>query len=256
MKLNYFFSIVFILILFSCNHEEDTIKGKKIESRGGVVLTFDDDYVDDWNKANNILAKYNWKATFFVTHFDKLKPQEIQELKNLQNKGNEIAAHGLNHQHTVLFVKENGTDAFVKQEINPMLTLMKNDGFNVTNFSYPYGNRTEETDKLLFQHFNFLRGTTYGSEAPNLQNCYYNKSKLIYGLGLDNSYPHFSVPYFLALLQYAKEQNRIVIFYAHKTVPKASKNYETEFSTLTEICKFVKNNNMKFYTVSDLDKIK
>ena len=137
-----------------------------------------------------------------------------------------------------------------------MLTLMKNDGFNVTNFSYPYGNRTEETDKLLFSHFNFLRGTTYGSEAPNLQNCYYNKSKLIYGLGLDNSYPHFSVPYFLALLQYAKEQNKIVIFYAHKTVPKASKNYETEFSTLTEICKFVKNNNMKFYTVSDLDKIK
>ena len=256
MKLNYFFSIVFILILFSCNHEEDTIKGKKIEFRGGVVLTFDDDYVDDWNKANSILAQYNWKATFFVTHFDKLKPQEIQELKNLQNKGNEIAAHGLNHQHTVLFVKENGADSFIKQEINPMLTLMKNDGFNVTNFSYPYGNRTEETDKLLFQHFNFLRGTTYGSEAPNLQNCYYNKSKLIYGLGLDNSYPHFSVPYFLALLQYAKEQNKIVIFYAHKTVPKASKNYETEFSTLTEICKFVKNNNMKFYTVSDLDKIK
>lgn len=256
MKLNYFFSIVFILILFSCNHEEDTIKGKKIESRGGVVLTFDDDYVDDWNKANSVLAKYNWKATFFVTHFDKLKPQEIQELKNLQNKGNEIAAHGLNHQHTVLFVKENGVDAFVKQEINPMLSLMKNDGFNVTNFSYPYGNRTEETDKLLFQHFNFLRGTTYGSEAPNLQNCYYNKSKLIYGLGLDNSYPHFSVPYFLSLLQYAKEQNKIVIFYAHKTVPKASKNYETEFSTLTEICKFVKNNNMRFYTVSDLDKIK
>lgn len=88
-------------------------------------MTFDDDYVDDWNKANNILAQYNWKATFFVTHFDKLKPQEIQELKNLQNKGNEIAAHGLNHQHTVLFVKENGADAFVKQEINPMLTLMK-----------------------------------------------------------------------------------------------------------------------------------
>lgn len=64
------------------------------------------------------------------------------------------------------------------------------------------------------------------------------------------------MPYFISLLQYAKDNNKIVVFYAHKTVAKATNNYETEFKTLEEICKFVKNSDMKFYKVNDLQKLK
>ena len=258
LKLNYYFiCLISIFVLNSCTHEEDAIKEpKKSTNRGGVVLTFDDNYVDEWFNANIKLKQYNWKGTFYVTHFDKLSENEIRELTYLQQNGNEIAAHGLNHVHTTKYIKEFGGKEFIDKEIAPMLTLMKNKGLDVTDFSYPYGDRSVESDQLLFNHFKTLRGTTYGNEAPNFQNCYYQNKPLFFGLGIDNSYEHFNVPYFISLLQYAKDNNKIVIFYAHKTVAKATNNYETEFKTLEEICKFVKNNDMKFYTVNDLQKLK
>ena len=258
LRLNYYLAFFLaFFILNACTQEEDSVKDSKIsQNKGGVVLTFDDDYVDDWFNVNIKLKQYNWKGTFYITHFDKLTTSQIQELKYLQKKGSEIATHGLNHIKTVDFIKQNGDDKFIHQEILPMLDLMKQKGFNATDFSYPYGNRNVESDQLLLKYFKTIRGTTYGDEAPNLQNCYYNKNNLIYGLGLDNSYSHFNISYYLSLLQYAKEHNKVVIFYAHKTVAKATKEYETEFNTLEQICKFVKNNNMIFYTVSDLDKIK
>jgi hypothetical protein len=43
----------------------------------------------------------------------------------------------------------------------------------------------------------------------------------------------------------AKNNNKIVIFYAHKPVPTFQNNYETEYQTLFEICNYVKSNNMK-----------
>lgn len=257
-KIKFYFTFFIAILLFSaCTQEEDTVKepkGHKIN--GGVVLTFDDDYVDDWFNVNIKLKKYGWKGTFYVTHFDKLTDNQIQELKYLQQKGSEIAAHGLNHIKTVEYMKQNGGDKFISQEITPMLDLMKKKGFHPTYFSYPYGDRNLESDQFLLKYFKTIRGTTYGNESPNLQNCFYNKQALIYGLGLDNSYEHFNVSYYLSLLQYAKEHNKIVIFYAHKTVPKATGKYETEYNTLDQICQFVKKNDMKFYTVSDLANIK
>ena len=257
-KLTFFLACLITIFILNvgCTQEEDSIKEpKKVNSRGGVVLTFDDDYVDEWFNVNIKLMQYKWKGTFYVTHFDKLSDSQIQELKYLQKNGNEIAAHGLNHVRTVDYIKQNGEDKFIHQEITPMLDLMKQNGFNTTEFSYPYGNRNVESDQLLLKYFKTIRGTTYGNEAPNLQNCYYKKEPLIYGLGLDNSYQHFNLSYYLSLLQYAKEHNKVVIFYAHKTVTKATKEYETEFNTLEQICKFVKDNDMNFYTVSDLQKL-
>lgn len=251
-----FYCIIYFFLIFimcSCTFSEEIINDTKAENkRGGVVLTFDDDYVDDWINANIKLKQYNWKGTFYISHFDKLSENQIRELNYLQQNGNEIAAHSLNHFHTTKYIKELGESEFINKEINPMLTMMKNKGLKISDFAYPYGDRDVKSDQVLFSHFKTLRGTTYGNEAPVYQNCFYENKPLFYGLGIDNSYPHFSIPYFISLLQYAKDNNKIVIFYAHKTVEKASNNYETEIKTLEEICKFVKNNNMKFYTVSDL----
>jgi peptidoglycan-N-acetylglucosamine deacetylase len=249
--------MITLLMNISCTTDEEVKPTKSTPKKNiaGVVLTFDDDYVDEWFNVNIKLAPYDWKGTFYVTHFDKLTQNQIHELKYLQEKGSEIAAHGLNHVKTVDYIKQNGADKFISDEITPMIDLMKKNGFNPTDFSYPYGNRDNESDQLLLTKFQTIRGTTYGNESPEVQNCYYNQKPLIYGLGLDNSYPHFNLSYYLTLLQYAKENNKIVIFYAHKTVPKSTGKYETEFNTLEQICKFVKTNNMKFYTVSDLHKL-
>ncbi len=46
-----------------------------------------------------------------------------------------------------------------------MLSLMKNEGFDVTDFSYPYGDRSVESGQLLFNHFKTLRNNLWKRSA-------------------------------------------------------------------------------------------
>ena len=241
-------------MLFSCSENDDIIN-RQTNLQAGVVISFDDDYVDEWYEVNDILQPYDWKATFFVTKFNQLSSAKIQKLKDLKDDGHEIGGHGLNHINASTFISQNGTSAYLNQEIYPMLNLMNDNELSPTSFAYPYGSRNSIADNLLFNEFKILRGTTYGSSNPSSQICYYNNNRLVFGLGIDKNYSHFSIPYFKQLLEYANNNNKIVIFYAHKPVPNFQNNYETEYQTLIEICNYVKNNNMKFYKISELHNI-
>lgn len=254
MNSNRFIVFVISLFLFSCNRNEEKLnipKEKKLQP--GVAITFDDNYVDQWYNADKLLEKYNWKATFFVSQFNLLSTKELNKLKLLKNKGNEIGGHGWVHLKAAPFEESKGEMGYLDKEILPMIQSMRQNSFPVHSFAYPYGSRDAVTDTILLHEFNIIRGTTYSKEAPYLQRCYFDdKSRVLFGLGIDNSYAQFSIPYFLSLLEYAKKNNKVVIFYAHKPVLKANAQYETEYKTLIEICKYVRDNDMKFYTVSEL----
>ncbi len=251
LKTKKYFLLVLSIVLFSCS-ENDDIPNQQSNLQSGVVISFDDDYVDEWFEVNNVLEPYDWKATFFVTKFNQLSTAKIQKLKDLKIDGHEIGGHGLNHLNAPNFISANGTAEYLNQEIIPMETLMNNNDLPTTSFAYPYGARNTTTDNLLLNRFEIVRGTTYGNANPASQNCYYNNNNIVFGLGIDKNYSHFSISYFLSLLEYAKNNNKIVIFYAHKPVPTFQNNYETEYQTLIQICNYVKNNNMKFYKISEL----
>lgn len=252
MKLTKYAFVIFIFLLVSCSDDNNQNIDNQNNYAPGVVISFDDDYVDNWVEVHNLLKAYDWKATFFVTRFNQLSNDKIDKIKDLKNYGHEIGGHGLNHLNATTFIANNGVTEYLNQEIYPMINLMDNNSLPTTSFAYPNGARNTSIDNILFNDFEILRGTTYGNSNPPTQNCYYNGNRIVFGLGIDNSYPHFSISYFLSLLQYAKNNNKIVIFYAHKPVEKAQANYETEFETLIQICQFVKANNMKFYKISEL----
>ncbi|AWG21281.1 hypothetical protein FFWV33_06895 [Flavobacterium faecale] len=245
---------VCILSVFSCTKIEEDIEAPfETVPQAGVAITFDDDYVDEWFTVNTILKPYDWKATFFVCEFEKLKYEQLNKLKELKKEGHEIGGHGWIHLKAAPFEKRHGAAGYLDDEILPMLEDMRVHALPVHSFAYPYGSHDAITDTLLLHEFNIIRGTTYGSLSPSQQKCYFdNNSRVLLGLGIDNSYPQFSIPYFLSLVEYAKQNNKIVVFYAHKPVLKATGKYETEYKTLIEICKYIKANNMKFYTVSEL----
>ena len=255
MDLRKYLFLLLTLVLFSCSSDDFTLEELPIKLEAGVAISFDDDYINEWFEVNSILETYDWKATFFVTQFNQLSQEKIQKLKDLQSFGHEIGGHGLNHLRATTFISENGSSQYLSQEIYPMVNLMSNNNLEPTSFAYPYGARNASTDELLLNQFKILRGTCYGNQNPTVQNCYYNKNRVILGLGIDKNYAHFSIPYFLSILEYAKQNNKIVVFYAHKPVLHFQNNYETEYETLIEICKFVQNNNMKFYRISDLKNI-
>src|SRR5450631_505386 len=120
---NPIFLLAVILLALSCRKFDKP--GKMNEA--GVVLTFDDDYIDNWYKYLPVLDSMNVKATFYVCLYHKLTPDEVHKLKIIEAHGNEIAFHTANHLNTLQYMKEHGYDQFLNLEINKDLTKMRED---------------------------------------------------------------------------------------------------------------------------------
>ncbi|MFV8375644.1 polysaccharide deacetylase family protein [Flavobacterium sp. LB1P71] len=250
------FILLCIFFLFSCENKNPSQKSNFKEINPGVLLSFDDTSINEWYKADKILHQYSWKATFCVSKINTLNHSEIKKLLQLQKEGHEIAGHSLHHFDAPKFVTKNGINAYMNQEINPMLALMHFYSFKVTSFAYPFGFRNPAIDIALFKKFKIIRGTTYGAEDPFFQNCYFNNTKLVFGIGIDTDHPNFSIPYLIKLLDYAKRKHKILILFGHKPVQKITANYQTKMETLKLICKYVKKHHMSFYTLSELNNLK
>lgn len=250
------FILLCTFFLFSCENKTASQKSNPKEINPGVVISFDDTSINEWYQADKILSQYSWKATFCVSKINTLSHSEIKELIQLQKEGHEIAGHGFHHFNAPKFVAKNGVNAYINQEINPMLTLMHFYNFKVTSFAYPFGFRNANIDKALLKKFKIIRGTTYGAEDPFFQNCYFNNSRLVYGIGIDTDHPNFSIPYLIKLLDYAERKHKILVLFGHKPVLKITANYQTKIETLQLICNYVKQHNMTFYTLSELNNLK
>ncbi|WP_281636521.1 polysaccharide deacetylase family protein [Flavobacterium marginilacus] len=232
-------------------------KSQKKPYQPGVAFTFDDDYIEDWYVADKLLHPYEWKATFFVCWYGCLTAEQKAKLHYLKDMGHEIAGHGYNHLNALKFSKAFGVKKYIKEDILSLKSAMAKDGFNIQTFAYPdgAGAHDAELNNELLKHFSIIRGTTYEQIPPESQYCYYEGSKVIYGLGIDDDYKQYNIPYFKSLMDYAKAHNKIVIFYGHKTVPDADEKLETPLSALEELCKYAKNKGLKFYTVNELAKL-
>lgn len=224
---------------------------------GGVAITFDDDFVDEWYHVHQILKDYHWRATFFVTNFHQLDSGKIEKLKILKEYGHEIGGHGLNHDYANRYVLNHGLTEYLENEIYPMKRIMAENGFNITSFAYPFGSKNNKIDVALLNEFKVLRGTTSEELKPFIKrkiekircrSCFPN---LIYGIGIDDTYG-LDMSYIKSLLKKAKNKNKVAVFYAHKTVETVDNNYQISYQTLIEICEYIKDNHMKFLLMSDL----
>jgi peptidoglycan/xylan/chitin deacetylase (PgdA/CDA1 family) len=230
-----------------------------VQENGGVILTFDDASISEWYLANSRLNDHNWKATFCVSFMNSLTNDEIQMLHELNNAGHEIAGHGYRHLRAVDYIIDYGVDKYLNDEIIPMNEWMMYNGFTVKSFAYPFGSRNEETDQLLFNYYNILRGVanSYYWKDASYEKCYFENSPLVYGFCIDESMGYFQHrdynQYITDLLTYARDNNKILILLAHKTVDNINGQYQTKISTLDFICSFIDNNNMNYYTMSELN---
>ncbi|MBF7093322.1 polysaccharide deacetylase family protein [Flavobacterium sp. ALJ2] len=249
------FTVVILLItarIYSGGDEPEPVGTTKKEYQPGILLSFDDNYVEDWYNAEKRLHHLGWKATFFICKYDSLTAKQKKKLHYLKDMGHDIAAHGYNHENALKYSAAYGINKYIDNEITPLKVAMDKDGFNIRSFAYPDGARDAALDKELLKHFDIIRGTTYGMLSPESQYCYYEGNRVIYGLGIDDDYKQFNVDYYKRLMDYAKKHNKIVVFYGHKTVDNADERLETPLAALEELCKYAINNNLKFYTVDDL----
>jgi hypothetical protein len=127
----------------------------------GVVLSFDDASVDHWLDGADLYDRYGARLTFFIAYFDHFKDAQKAELHELAARGHAIEPHGINHLRAPLYVEQKGLTAFLQDEALPSIRLLRDEGFTVTTYAYPYGARTAEIDAALLRYVDLLRSVSF-----------------------------------------------------------------------------------------------
>ncbi|MFC5652023.1 polysaccharide deacetylase family protein [Paenibacillus solisilvae] len=136
-----------------------------------VLLTFDDGYRNNYDKAFPILQKYGFTAALFViTDWVNSKPyMSWTQIKELGKAGWDIMPHSRTHPHLPLQSKANQ-----QQEIaGSKLIIERIVKTNAFAFAYPYGHRSQTTMDLVQGSgydfaFTFDDGLTTSGQNPYL----------------------------------------------------------------------------------------
>jgi peptidoglycan-N-acetylglucosamine deacetylase len=211
----------------------------------GIAITFDDGYYDDWLKMLPVLKKYNAKVTFFVSpNYPKKDINAGEKIMKLYNAGNEIGLHTINHPHLYTYLKHHSLKDYYKNEILPGVLFLNSLGINPGSFAYPFGEYNAESNLLLSRYFNKIR-CMWG--YANIK-----KVKKVTGASV---WTGTSLKYYKYDINYAKLDSSIWVLVAHRPVKKATGNDPFTFAMLDSICKFVKEQNMRFYCLQEIDSI-
>jgi PKD repeat protein len=220
------------------------------QSHAGIAITFDDNSVGDWYAIRSILKNNSANATFFISNYATLEDSDISMLRTLQEDGNEIGYHGYSHLDASTYLENHTISEYMSNEIFNGISLMQAGGFDPVDFALPNGHGSDNSNltNALQQYFIHIRGTSgdsiyyqYGSNMP-----------VIYAQGIDDITYGQSMDDIYNYILTAKENDEIVIFYCHDPVPSDPQDYQVSYSRLQNITAFVSQNNMKFYTVSEL----
>ena len=225
-------------------------------NKGGIAITFDDAFVDEWCSLKGLFDAYGARATFFVSQFDKLTKNSIEKLGAIQDGGHEIGYHGLRHLNAVRFAEEKSVDEYVAAEIRPGIKMMAGYGFAATSFSYPYGSRSPQTDAALLKYFRYVRGTAFTDNKKrivDLDQIYYRNGgkRVIHGAGMDNFYNN-SIGEIQEGIRRADEMKEIIVLYAHKPA-NDSRDYSVPLEKLEAVIQYASERGMTFCRISDLN---
>lgn len=229
---------------------------KKFEKPGkmkqaGIVLTFDDNYVDNWYRYLPFLDSAGIKATFYISNYNRLNNDQKNKILVIQSHGHEIGYHTVNHYNMVdyLYKYHHTMEELLQKEIQTGLSLMNRDGLYPKTFAYPFGQHCGALDNTLLRYFKSVRalnGTTDYSKslAPT------DKNDLLYGLGLDKSSKNSDVT-IDKILQSASNNNGCAVLVAHK-INAANTNLTVTLDRLKKIVTRAKELNLKFYTAAEI----
>jgi len=123
-----------------------------------LFLSFDDCHIQDWYNFLPFFQKHEIKATFYISNIKDLNVDDWAKIQKIQDDNHCIGLHGYSHIRAGLEVGKLGCKRYLEKEITPALALLSKHGItNVKHFSYPWGNRTPESDACLLKYFKTLR---------------------------------------------------------------------------------------------------
>ncbi len=216
----------------------------------GIVLTFDDDKVDNWYKYLPLLDSAKTKVTFYICKYNRFTAEQKRKLAVIQSYGHEIAFHTTNHYNMEEYVykHKHSVEDLMRCEIEAGLKLMNADGFYPVTFAYPYGAHNGLFDKTLMRYFKSVRALN-GTQDFSKSIIPTAKNDLLYGLGIDKSSKRSDAD-ILNMLESAKNNNTCAVFVAHEI--NTGSKFSITLERLKKIIAFAKANNLKSYTASEI----
>jgi peptidoglycan/xylan/chitin deacetylase (PgdA/CDA1 family) len=219
---------------------------------GYIALTFDDSSISNWYENLPELESNNIRATFYISCYHGLSASDKQLLKKIRDRGHEIAYHTTNHKdlYKLLYSSRPGWDK-VYEEVNTDLDLMRRDGFQITDFAYPFGKHDENLDRELLKIFKTVRAVT---NKTNSFRCLAKEAgcekQVLYAA-------HVDVKTFLSnddlafLLSKAKERKTCAVLGAHQ-INRPASHYQIDSYKIKLIADMAKQLNLQFITVDQL----
>ena len=126
---------------------EDTLIWQPVEGDAGILLSFDDSYVNTWIKYLDFFDMYGAKVTFFLQGgFDPFSRLALE-------RGHDVGFHSVNH----LDLRSLSAAAFTR-ETSGGAQVFRREGIPMPAFAYPYGFFQNWMNETLLQSFSILRG--------------------------------------------------------------------------------------------------
>ncbi|RMD50612.1 MAG: hypothetical protein D6830_02295 [Ignavibacteria bacterium] len=257
----YLFLFVSILFVFTSCKDTKVLPVKN--SVGGVCLTFDDDYVKEWSKLSKLLKDHGATATFFVDHTSLMDTSTLNNLVQLHKDGFEIGLHSEHHIDFSKYTSKAELDSLIKNEIDEQIRLLSKYGIKAESFSYPYGLNTNLSDSLLLSKFRKIRDiadeqrhfySMWFTNADEIDDVFYrfDSSGVIKALGIDTNFG-ISLDDIKKMFDRVKEENSVVVFYAHRPVVNASSEFEISYDYIRSLVEEAGKRGLKFYRFCDLN---
>lgn len=131
------------------------------DTRPALALSFDDTSIAEWAALRPLFQAMGARVTFFVSRYHATSAEQRAQLAQLAADGHAIESHGVNHFRATDYVEHFGLDAYVANEVVPSITVLRDAGFEVTSFAYPFAARTGELDTAIARHLPVLRSSTF-----------------------------------------------------------------------------------------------
>jgi peptidoglycan/xylan/chitin deacetylase (PgdA/CDA1 family) len=113
----------------------------------GLLLSFDDDYIEAWERNFDLFDRYGARLTFFV------QGKPLSFAKRALARGHDVGYHTIHHLNLPQVSK-----AVFMEETTSEIAAFRAAGIPLRSFAYPYGLSSPWMHEELFHSFTILRG--------------------------------------------------------------------------------------------------
>jgi peptidoglycan/xylan/chitin deacetylase (PgdA/CDA1 family) len=156
---------------------EDKFLWEPQKDNSGILLSFDDHYINNWESYFNFFDRYNAKATFFVTGtYNRNSNFSRRALR----RWHDIGYHSLNHFNLPLLSRQR-YNIQTRSQVNNFRKAK----IPLVSFAYPYGSYASWMNNDLLRTYKLLRGFNISFQAYDKQAI---KEGFILSRSIDNIY--------------------------------------------------------------------